>query len=79
MHVQNILLCHMEMIGMTTAHHLTIPLCPHLQEELVTIKVHMGNVATVILENTRRATASSRIVISDICISVEIEPESQES
>jgi hypothetical protein len=34
---------------------------------LVCSQVRMGNVATVILENTLRATASSRIVISDIC------------
>jgi len=29
----------MEAIDMTAARHLIIPLCPHLQEELVTIKV----------------------------------------
>jgi hypothetical protein len=69
----------MEALDMTAAHHLIIPLCPHPQEELVTIKVHMGNVATVILENTLRATASSRIVISDVCRSVEIQPESEGS
>ena len=39
---------------------------------LMCSQVRMGNVATVILENTLRATASSRIVISDM----EIQPES---
>jgi len=46
---------------------------------LMCSQVHMGNVATVILENTLRATASSRIVISDICRSVETQPEFQGS
>jgi len=46
---------------------------------LMCSQVHMVNVATVILENTPRATASSRIVISDVCRSVEIQPESEGS